>query len=258
MGLQLNQNERWYEALTALWSVRLRGEGGAGPHRPPAADVSFAADVMRLAPGARVFDLACGWGRTTLELARRGFAVTGFDLSAALLPIAREQAGAAGLDIAFHRGTVRCLPDLGRFDAVTAFYDDSVLSFAEEADNLRALRGVARSLRSGGGFLFGTTDCALIIEPYQRQERWQDGVRIVEQITFDAVARTGTSKREHHYPDGRTQRYRRTRRHYSLDEASALLAGAGLTVREMWCAYDRALPYGSRPEGMVVFATRDA
>ena len=38
--------------------------------------------VLRLAgaaPGARVLDLACGPGRHTLELARRGFAVVGVD-----------------------------------------------------------------------------------------------------------------------------------------------------------------------------------
>lgn len=162
-----NDNERWYLALTALWAARLRVEGsGESPTWAPEPDVRFAADVLPLSPSARVLDLACGWGRTTLELARHDYHVTGFDLSPELLSLARERTAAAGLTVPFIEGTVRRLPDLGAFDAVTAFYDDSVLSFEDEADNLAALQGVARSLRPGGSFLFGTTDCPYILPPY--------------------------------------------------------------------------------------------
>jgi 2-polyprenyl-3-methyl-5-hydroxy-6-metoxy-1,4-benzoquinol methylase len=252
----MNENERWYLALTSLWAARLRAEGPAGIERDPAPDVDFALDVLGLRAGARVLDLACAWGRTTLELARRGFTVTGFDLSSELLAVARVRAAATGLDVPFVQGTVRLLPDLGRFDAVTAFYDDSLLSFADEADNRAALLGVARLLRPGGSLLFGTTDCPLIIAPYQRQKREEAGIRIVEEITFDAATRTGISIRTHHRPDGRVETYRRTRRHYTLDEARALLAAAGLSLCAAWCAYDHALPYGSRAEGMVLLAVR--
>jgi cyclopropane fatty-acyl-phospholipid synthase-like methyltransferase len=218
--------------------------------------VDFAVDVLGLRPGARVLDLACSWGRTTLELARRGFDVTGFDLSPDLLAVARVRAAAGGHPARGVQGTVRRLPDLGRFDAVTAFYDDSLLSFADEADNLAALRGVARLLRPGGGLLFGTTDCALMIAPYQRHERDESGVRIIEEITFDAATRTGTSDRVHHHPNGQRDSYRRTRRHYTPTEAGALIERAGLALRAAWCAYDHALPHGSRPEGMVLLAER--
>ena len=39
-------------------------------------------DYLRLSPPARILDLCCGPGRHSLELARRGFAVTGVDKTA--------------------------------------------------------------------------------------------------------------------------------------------------------------------------------
>lgn len=251
-------NERWYLALTSLWAARLRAEGAAATAAIAAeADVGFAVRAMGLQPGMRVLDLACAWGRTTLELARRGYDVTGFDLSWELIEIARLRAAAAGLPVPLVQGTVRRLPDLGLFDAVTAFYDDSVLSFEDEADNLAALRGVARALRPGGRFLFGTTDCPLIIEPFQRHERYEGDLRIVEEISFDAASLTGRSVRAHHHPDGRTAVYHRVRRHHSPAAVSPLLGAAGLRLRGAWCAYDEVLPYGSRAEGMVLLAATE-
>jgi SAM-dependent methyltransferase len=250
-------NERWYLALTALWAARMRaGEDAPGQSRPPGPDVMFAASVLGLAPGARVLDLACAGGRTTLELARRGFRPTGFDLSPDLLAIARERSEAERWSIPFAEGTARHLPDLGTFEAVTAFYDDSILSFEDEADNLAALRGVVRALCPDGGFLFGTTDCPLLLPPFLRSEREEMGQRIVEEIQFDARTRVGVSARTHYLPDGRTEVYRRTRRHYDRDEAAALLRSAGLALRGAWCGYDHDLPYGCRDEGMVLYAVK--
>src|SRR5689334_7207982 len=47
----------------------------------------------------RVLDLCCGPGRHSVELARRGFAVTGVDLTPFLLDRARECVGEAGVAI---------------------------------------------------------------------------------------------------------------------------------------------------------------
>lgn len=54
--------------------------------------------AMAFAPGERVLDIGCGSGTTTFEIARRvgpAGSVTGIDISAPLLALAREQAAAA-------------------------------------------------------------------------------------------------------------------------------------------------------------------
>ena len=61
-----------------------------------------------------------------------------------------------------------------------------------------------------------------------------------------------------HRDDGRCERFVRRRRHYLPAEAASLLAAAGLALCGAWCAYDLALPYGARDEGMVLAARRSS
>jgi 2-polyprenyl-3-methyl-5-hydroxy-6-metoxy-1,4-benzoquinol methylase len=253
---RLTDNERWYVALTARWARRMRaGLSAPGTERPAGPDVTFAETVMGLTPKDRILDLACAWGRTTLELARRGYAATGLDISPDLLCIARERAAASGLDIAFVEGTVRSLPAIGPFDAVTEFYDDSVISFEDESNNLSALRSVARRLRPGGTFLFGTSDYPGTMPAYRRVHRIEMDEDIVEEILFDASRMTGTSVRVHRVASASTT-YRRVRRHYTPGEVASLLERAGMRLVGAWSGYDTKLPYGARPQGMVVLAER--
>jgi SAM-dependent methyltransferase len=253
----LTENERWYLALTALWAARLRaGLPAPGTDQPPEPDVTFAVDVMCLSPGMRVLDLGCAWGRTTRELARRGFDAVGVDLSPELVAIARERAP----DVPFAAAPVRCLPDdLGLFDAVTEFYGDSTISYEDEAACLGALRSVAARLRPGGRYLFGTGDHPGALPAHQRTpvRREPGGVDVVEEITFDPATMVGTSVRTHVERGAPPATYRRTRRHYTRDEVAALLARAGFRLLDAWCGYRSELPYGSRAEGLVVLAERD-
>ncbi len=60
-----------------------------------------ALDVMMqergVVKGGRVLDLACGIGRHSVPLAKRGYVVTGVDLSPAFIEYARESARAEGV-----------------------------------------------------------------------------------------------------------------------------------------------------------------
>jgi SAM-dependent methyltransferase len=66
-----------------------------------------------------VLDAACGTGHHALALARRGYEVVGADLSQAMVQRARQNAAAAGLDVAFEVAGLGSLSSLGQtFDAV--------------------------------------------------------------------------------------------------------------------------------------------
>src|SRR5437660_8623137 len=69
---------------------------------PTAALLSLVGDVS----GLRLLDLACGHGRLTRELARRGAQVTGVDLAAALLAKARVREQAHPLGITYVQADV--------------------------------------------------------------------------------------------------------------------------------------------------------
>ena len=99
----------------------------------------------------RILDLACGHGRISRELARRGARVTGLDLSGALLDRARAIEQQAPLGIAYvHKDVAssRVLCDVV-FDGVVSHFG---LSDIDDLDG--ALRTVARVLGPGGWFVF--------------------------------------------------------------------------------------------------------
>jgi SAM-dependent methyltransferase len=57
--------------------------------------------LLSLKPGARILDLCCGPGRHAVEMARRGYKVTGADRNKAYLERARKSAKGLGLEIEF-------------------------------------------------------------------------------------------------------------------------------------------------------------
>ncbi|MFF4756745.1 class I SAM-dependent DNA methyltransferase [Streptomyces sp. NPDC002514] len=104
-----------------------------------------------LRPGARVLDLGCGTGLPTARrLADAGFEVVGVDLSSTMVDLARANVPAARfhqLDMAdLYPGGSR---DLGRFDAVTAFF---TLIMLPRAEIPLALEAVGRLLVPEGLF----------------------------------------------------------------------------------------------------------
>ena len=54
-----------------------------------------------------ILDIGCGTGRHAIELARRGYRVTGVDLSPSQIEAARIKAAAAGVPVDFRVGDAR-------------------------------------------------------------------------------------------------------------------------------------------------------
>lgn len=107
------------------------------------------ADNVR--PADRVLEIGSGTGTSAILAARAGAQVLGFDVSAAMLAVAREKVAAAGLGerIELREMGVGDMDQLAdeRFDVVMATLVFSELS-PEEQDY--ALRHASRVLRAGG------------------------------------------------------------------------------------------------------------
>jgi ubiquinone/menaquinone biosynthesis C-methylase UbiE len=98
--------------------------------------------------GATVLDLACGSGRSSRELARRGALVTGVDISAAMVDRARETETADPLGVTY------LVADAADPTAVSGPYDGVFCMWGlTDIDDLDGvLDTVARVLRPGGFF----------------------------------------------------------------------------------------------------------
>lgn len=78
-------------------------------------------DGLKIKPGTRLLDLACGAGQIAIPAAKAGVKVTGVDLAANLVAQASARAAAEGVQIRFEEGDAEALafPD-GSFDMVVS------------------------------------------------------------------------------------------------------------------------------------------
>ncbi len=123
-------------------------------HRTEFAVTLRALDEHLPPPPARVLDCGGGPGRYAIELARRGYEVTLFDLSSECLHMAGEKAREAGVTLAaYEHGSAIDLsrfPDQS-FDAVLMM--GPLYHLLEEAERLRTLVEAHRVLKPGGSLL---------------------------------------------------------------------------------------------------------
>lgn len=97
---------------------------------------------------ARLLDAGCGSGLELEPLMRRGFDVTGFDLSGGMLARARDRVGDR---VELVQADVREVGVLGAFDLVLAVND--VLNFVHDAEGLHAAIGNLAANVAPGGLL---------------------------------------------------------------------------------------------------------
>lgn len=126
-----------------------------------------------LQPGRRILDLACGGGRHSLAMARRGAVVTGIDIGPAAIAAARRRAKKAGLAVEFVQGDVRHLQYEAAFDSVTFIFGCFTEMPRPEAHAV--LQGASRSLCPDGQFLIEVYAPRFFAELDGVQEWWVGG-----------------------------------------------------------------------------------
>jgi 2-polyprenyl-3-methyl-5-hydroxy-6-metoxy-1,4-benzoquinol methylase len=107
--------------------------------------------ILRLVTfrGSTVLDLACGPGRHSMILAKRGYRVTGVDRSSYLLHRARTGAQEAGVEVEWVEEDMQDFIRPDAFDLVLNMFT-SFGYFEKREDDFRVLQNVWRSLRAGG------------------------------------------------------------------------------------------------------------
>lgn len=104
----------------------------------------------------RILDIGCGTGRHSIELSRRGYQVTGIDLSESMLNRAKEKALAQNLEIDFQLQDARQLPFLNQYDAAIMLCEGAFALMETDEMNFLILQNAAKALRPDGKLIFTT------------------------------------------------------------------------------------------------------
>lgn len=149
---------------------------------------ALARHAMR--PVHRVLDVGCGTGGHAIELARRGLAVTGVDLSASMLDIAGAKAAKAlAADAAapvWMQGDARNFEAGSCFDAAIMMF--AVVGYLTGNDDVAAgLANIRRHLKPGAVFV-----CDFWYGPAVLSDRPGDRVRVLETEQGQVIRTTQT------------------------------------------------------------------
>ncbi len=179
--------------------------------------------------GDRLLDVGCGTGKSFLPMLARGWRVTGCDLSAEMVRLAREKVGeAARLEVA----DMRNLPSFGSFDLVWAL-DDAINYLLSPDELVAALVGMRSNLAPGGLLAFDlNTQLAYRTFFAERHVIERDGLRLIWTGRASADAESG-SICEAQFEGGEAGAQLHRQRHFPEAEVRAALAGAGLECLEV-------------------------
>ncbi|MDD2804991.1 MAG: class I SAM-dependent methyltransferase [Elusimicrobiales bacterium] len=215
---------------------------------PESGDLEFYLSEARRARGA-VLELACGTGRLAIPFSKAGVDITGLDLAAPMLALARKKAAAAGQKINFIRGDARNFRLARKFKLIfIAFNSMQHLGRRQDLEGLFA--SVRRHLAPGGRFLLDvfnpdprylTRDQEeLLPVAYYNDPSGPGKVLVNEQYSYDKAAQTSRIvwhfRRER---DGRTVKKRVNLRCFFPEELLALLHYNGFRVAARYGGFKR-------------------
>jgi len=218
----------WQEFFATAWS-RIQSGGYAADRT--SAECDLIERSLGLPRGARLLDVPCGIGRNSVELAKRGYRLTGVDLRPEYVAQAEAAAAEARVEARFAVGDMRELASEQKHDAAFCYFGS--FGYFNDSENLRFARAVVRALAPTGRFLI-EGHIAETLLPVFRERDWfwagseRERVRVLEERTWDLdsgrVESTWTLA-----GDAGLSALRISIRVYTYRELKALLESAGFS-----------------------------
>jgi SAM-dependent methyltransferase len=139
-----------------------------------AREVEFLLEELALQPGGSILDAGCGTGRHSVELAKRGYAVTGLDLSSEMLAKAAEAGKASGVSVEWIRADAARFSLTRRYDAAICLCEGAFGLLGREDDPieqpLAILCNIARSLKPQAKAVFTVLNATAMIRKYENKD----------------------------------------------------------------------------------------
>jgi len=147
--------KQWYESLFENYAKTYDNESFT---QGTIGECDFLEKELNFDKSLKILDVGCGTGRHAIELTKRGYSVTGVDLSESQLQRAREKAKENHLIIDFQCQDARNLQFDGEFDVAIMLCEGGFPLMETDEMNFEILKSVTKSLKPKAKFIFTTTN----------------------------------------------------------------------------------------------------
>lgn len=190
---------------------------------------------LNLTTSSRILDLGCGNGRHSIQMTKRGYHVTGLDLSPHLLSIARKDAAKQDLTINFIESDMRYFKLFPPFDAVFNCFT-SFGFFEDDRENFSVWRNVSEHLNPGGYFIFDYLNEAYIRQHLVDADEKDFGKFHISQkrrIEKDMIKKIVRINKNDEILE-----FEESVKLYSFDMIASVLDNFGFSIEKTWGNYD--------------------
>jgi 2-polyprenyl-3-methyl-5-hydroxy-6-metoxy-1,4-benzoquinol methylase len=143
--------KKWYEQLFENYAKNYDKESFT---QGTIGEVNFIEQEINFDKRKTILDIGCGTGRHAVELAKRGYTVTGVDLSDAQLNRAKQKASEAGVKVNFTKKDARKLEYEKSFDVVIMICEGAFSLMETDEMNFQILENAKNALKENGKFIF--------------------------------------------------------------------------------------------------------
>lgn len=172
-----NINPQWYKN----WSLDIKNQSWVEDTEN---QVDFIIKILKLTGKERILDLACGFGRHSIALARRGFSVVGVDITKAFINDAVKNAESLSLKIDFIHADIRDTSFSNEFDVVLNLADGAIGYLENDEENLKIFDVIANALKPEGKHFMDICN-AEHAEKFFPKRHWEIGAAAVSLPMFD-------------------------------------------------------------------------
>ena len=193
------------------------------------AEVDFIIEELKVPQGSRILDIGCGTGRHSVELAKRGYSVTGVDISSGMLTEAKEAASQAGVEVEWMHADATQFESDGLYNAAICLCEGAFGLLGKKDDpleqGLSILRNINRALKPDSKLMMTVLNGLALIRKYKQKD--------VEKGVFDPVALAEVYPMEYDTPEGKRSLTVRERG-FTPTELRLMLGQTGFKVKHIW------------------------
>jgi cyclopropane fatty-acyl-phospholipid synthase-like methyltransferase len=193
-------------------------------------EVDFMEEVFNLPTGSRLLDVGCGTGRHAVELARRGYQVTGLDFSTGMLNEARKAATQAGVTVEWIQCDAAQYQATQCFDGAICMLEAAFALFVAGQDpvekDFAILRNIQAALKPGARFMLNAPNGYRMIRLFTQED--------VISGMFDPMTMVNLAECTWETADGQEQTVVARFRNYLPPEVALYLRLSGFAVEHIW------------------------